>query len=168
MTLKEIKGFFFLLFFALTTAFTYNHFSPFGIALFGQWQTSNGVVNAISKTDSVNVSIEINHPEIIKQIVQSRKRIVLDARPGEFYEEGHLPGALSFPLIDFDDVIGKLLKITDQHSPILIYCSGFECTDSHNFAANLKNMGFIDVKVYSGGFEQWQELGYEIEKNEKY
>ena len=73
MIQKDLKGTFLLLFFALVTAFFYNHFSPFGIALFGQWQTSNGVVNAISKTDSVNASIEINNPEIIKQIIQKKK-----------------------------------------------------------------------------------------------
>ena len=167
MTLKEIKGTFFLIFFALTTAFFYNHFSPFGIALFGQWQTSNGVVNAISKTDLVNASIEINNPEIIRRIIQEKKRIVLDVRPLEFYEEGHLPGALPFPLMEFDTVIGTLLEMTDQQSPLLIYCSGFECMDSHNFATNLENMRFTNVKVYPGGFRQWQEMGYDIEKNEK-
>ena len=167
MTLKEIKGTFFLIFFALTTAFFYNHFSPFGIALFGQWQTSNGVVNAISKTDLVNASIEINNPEIIRRIIQEKKRIVLDVRPLEFYEEGHLPGALPFPLMEFDTVIVKLLEMIDQQSPILIYCSGFECMDSHNFATNLENMRFTNVKVYPGGFRQWQEMGYDIEKNEK-
>jgi len=167
MTLKEIKGTFFLIFFALTTAFFYNHFSPFGIALFGQWQTSNGVVNAISKTDLVNASIEINNPEIIRRIIQEKKRIILDVRPLEFYEEGHLPGALPFPLMEFDTVIGTLLEMTDQQSPILIYCSGFECMDSHNFATNLENMRFTNVKVYPGGFRQWQEMGYDIEKNEK-
>ncbi|MBC2705864.1 rhodanese-like domain-containing protein [Desulfobacula sp.] len=167
MTLKETKGTFFLIFFALATAFFYNHFSPFGIALFGQWQTSNGVVNAISKTDLVNASIEINNPEIIRRIIQEKKRIVLDVRPLEFYEEGHLPGALPFPLMEFDTVIDKLLEMTDQQSPILIYCSGFECMDSHNVATNLENMRFTNVKVYPGGFRQWQEMGHDIEKNEK-
>ena len=105
--------------------------------------------------------------EIIRRIIQEKKRIVLDVRPLEFYEEGHLPGALPFPLMEFDTVIGKLLEMTDQQSPILIYCSGFECMDSHNFATNLENMRFTNVKVYPGGFRQWQEMGYDIEKNEK-
>lgn len=167
MTSKEIKGTFFLVFFAVTTAFFYNYFSVAGIALFGQWQTSSGVVNAISKADSPDVSIEINNPETIWQIIQKKERMILDVRPLEFYEEGHLPGALSFQLIEFDNVIGRLFEMTDQHSPLLIYCSGFECMDSHNFATNLKDMGFADVRVYPGGFRQWQEMGYNIEKNEK-
>lgn len=164
MSLKDLKDTFPLLFFALTAAFCYNYFSPAGIALFGQWETSKGVVTAHSKTNSVNASIEINNPKIIKQIIQKKERIVLDVRPREFYEEGHLPGALSFPLMEFDNIIEKLLKMTDKQSPILVYCSGFECTDSHDFAANLKDIRFTDVKVFSGGFRQWQEMGYEIEK----
>ncbi|HGY10892.1 MAG TPA: rhodanese-like domain-containing protein [Desulfobacterales bacterium] len=167
MILKEIKGSFFLVFVAVTMGFFYNYFSSSGIALFGQWETSNGVVNAISKAGSVNVSIEINNPEIVRQIIQKKERIILDVRPREVYEEGHLPGALSFPWMEFDRVIDKLLEITDRQSPILVYCSGFECMDSHHFATNLKNMRFTDIKVYPGGFRQWQEVGYAMVKNEK-
>ena len=164
---KEIKGAFFLLVFALTAAVVFNYFSPFGIALFGQWQTLKGVVNAVSKTNVLDSSVEINSPESVKQIVKEKLRIVLDVRPYDFYEMGHIPGALSFPLDDFDAVIGKLLKTAGLISPILVYCSGFECTDSHEFAENLKRLKFTDIKVYSGGFSQWQEMGYEIQKNKK-
>jgi rhodanese-related sulfurtransferase len=167
MTQKDIKGLFLLLFFAVTTAFLFNFFSPFGIAILGQWETSKGVVTAISKTDSVEASIEINNPVVIKQIVQKKERIILDARPRDIYNQGHLPSALSFPLMDFDDNIGQLLSSINRQSAILVYCSSFECTDSHTFATRLKNLKFIDVKVFSGGFRQWQEMGYEIEKNEK-
>ncbi|MCD4722660.1 MAG: rhodanese-like domain-containing protein [Desulfobacula sp.] len=167
MTPKDIKGIFLLFVFALTTAFFYNWFSPFGIALLGQWETSKGVVTAISKTDSVTASIEINNPMIIKQIVQKKEKIILDVRPREIYDQGHLPYALSFPLMDFDDSVGQLLSSINRQSAILVYCSSFECTDSHMVAQRLKNLRFIDVKVFSGGFRQWQEMGYEIEKNEK-
>jgi hypothetical protein len=40
MRLKDLKGVVILLFFALITAFFYNHFSPFGIPLWGQWSPS--------------------------------------------------------------------------------------------------------------------------------
>ena len=167
MTRKDIKGFFLLFFFALTTAFFFNWFSPYGIALFGQWETTKGVVTAISKTDSVTASLEINNPVHIKQIVQKKEKIILDVRPLDIYNQGHLPSALSFPLMDFDDSVGHLLSSINRQAAILVYCASFECTDSHTFAQRLKNLRFIDVKVFSGGFRQWQEMGYEIEKNEK-
>ncbi len=167
MTRKDLTGFLFLVFGALVTAFSYNYFSPSGIALFGQWEISKGVVTAVSKTGSVNSSIEIISPDIIRQMVQKKERIVLDVRPREIYNQGHLPHALSFPLMTFDDDFPQLLNLINSSSPVMVYCSSVACTDSHEFAERLKNMGYTDVKVFSGGFRLWQEKGYEIEKNEE-
>lgn len=167
MVHKDIKGTFLLLFFALITAFSYNHLSPFGIALFGQWETSKGVVLAISKTDSVNAEIQINNPELIRRIVQKKERIILDVRPREIYDQGHLPSALSFPLMDFDQNLGQILGSINRQSAVLVYCSSFECTDSHTIAMRLINLRYNNVKIFSGGFRQWQEKGYKIEKNEE-
>ncbi len=163
---KDLKGCFFLLVFASASAFLYNHFSPYGIAVFGQWKPSEGVVSAIQKEQSLNASLEINHPEIVKQIVENKKRIILDVRSLESYNKGHLPGALSYPLMDFDQLIGQLFTVIKKTSPILVYCSSAECTDSHTFAERLKQMKYEDVKIFSGGFRQWEEMGYQIEKNE--
>jgi len=166
MTRNDLKGIFFLFFFSLIIAFSYNHFSVSGIALSGQWEPSKGVVSARPKADDVNDAIQINDPEIIKQIVQDKKRIILDVRPGEIYNQGHLPGALSFPLMEFDQKIIQILDSINRQSALLIYCSSVECTDSHTFAQRLTNLGYDNVKVFSGGFRQWQEKGYEIKKNE--
>lgn len=167
MVQRDLKGSFVLLFFAIITAFAYNHFSPFGIAMFGQWETAKGVVTANSKTDSPNGSIEINHPEIIHQIVEHKKRLVIDVRPRETYAQGHLPHAISFPLMAFDENIAQILGTIDRKAPVLVYCSSIECSDSHTFAQRLIRLRYEDVKVFSGGFRQWQEKGYEIEKNEE-
>ncbi len=167
MTRKDVKGILLLLLFTLPTAFFFNWFSPSGIALVGQWEISKGTVTAISKSDSVDALIEINNPAIIKRIIQKKERIILDVRSHDIYNQGHLPSALSFPLIDFDDSISQLLNSINKQSAILVYCAGFECTDSHMFARRLKNLKFGDVKVFSGGFRQWQEMGFEIKKNEK-
>ena len=166
MTRKDLKGIFFLLFFSVMIAFSYNHFSVSGLALSGQWETSKGVVSALSKTDDIKADIQINTPEIVKQIIQDKKRIVLDVRPREAYNQGHLPGALSFPLIEFDEKIFQILDSIDTQVPLLIYCSSIECTDSHTVAQRLTLMGYDNIKVFSGGFRQWQEKGYEINKND--
>ncbi len=166
MTKKDLKGILFLLFFSLIIAFSYNHFSACGLALPGQWEPSKGVVSARSKTDDVNAAIQINDPETIKQIVEDKKRIILDVRPYEVYNQGHLPGAISFPLTEFDQKIVQILDSINRHSALLVYCSSVECTDSHIAAQRLIHLGYDNVKVFSGGFRQWQEKGYEIKKHE--
>jgi len=166
MILKDLKGIVFLLSFSLLTAFSYNYFSVSGLSLVGQWEPSKGVVSARSKTGDINADIQINTCEIIKQIVQDKTRIILDVRPREIYNQGHLPGALSFPLIEFDQNIMQFLDSVNRQSSLLVYCSSIECTDSHTIAQRLKDLRYDDIKVFSGGFRQWQEKGYEIEKNE--
>jgi rhodanese-related sulfurtransferase len=167
MIAKDIQGSVILIFFAVATAFLYNWFSPFGIPLLGQWETGQGVVTANSKNSSVNASIEINSPKTVLDIVQKKHRIIIDVRPREAYDQGHLPSALSFPLMEVDQGIGQVLGSIKRQAPLLIYCSSFECTDSHTFAQQLIGLKYEDVRVFAGGFRQWQEQGYEIEKNEK-
>ncbi len=167
ITTKDIKNIIFLLIFSVSIAFLYNHFSPFGIAVFGQWETSKGVVNAISKNETFNFAIEINDPNRVQQIITKKERIVVDARHKDFYDMGHLPGALSYPLIDFDTNLDQMLSALGKNSAILVYCSSFECTDSHTLASRLIESNFTDVKVFAGGYGQWVELGFKIEKNEE-
>ncbi len=167
LTLKDIKNTVFLLIFSISIAFIFNHFSPFGIAVFGQWEASKGVVNAISKNEPLNFAIEINDPNRIQQIIEKKERIILDARHKDFYDSGHIPGALSYPLVDFDENLDRMLNTFNKDSAILVYCSSIECTDSHTLASRLAELKFTDVKVFSGGYRLWVELEFKIEKNEE-
>ena len=161
---KSIKQAFIILFLAVCVSFIYNHISGNGLSIVGQWKPSEGVVGALPKTGGIDSSIEINSPETVKKIVEEKQRLILDVRHIEFYKLGHLPGALSFPLTDFKTDIRHLQKTADKDQAILVYCSGFACNASHIFAEKLKKLKYSDVKIYSGGFEQWQKMGYEIEK----
>ena len=127
MVKKEITRIFILLFISTFLAFFYNYFSPSGIALFGQWEKSIGVVSPNAKDKIIDNSIEINEPQLMKKIVEKKDRIILDVRDTSSYDEGHIPGALSFPLYEFDDIIENLLKLTTRVSPIVVYCSS-SCT----------------------------------------
>ena len=72
---------------ALIAAFTVNHFSPKGIALFGDWDTSKGVISAKSKEDVVVHELEIEAVSTAKQIYDSGRAVFVDARSGDFFEE---------------------------------------------------------------------------------
>jgi Rhodanese-like domain len=50
--------------------------------------------------------------------------ILLDSRPGTFYNEGHIPTALSMPLFAFDKLADKLLP-KNKDIVQIYYCSGF-------------------------------------------
>ena len=141
-----------------------NCFSPSGIALTGQWDRSKGVVTAKSKQDTVDIDIEVNNPLEVRQMIETREVVLLDVRSKDAYDMGHLPGAYSFPLADFDDDFPVLLDLVKKDSALLVYCSGVECPDSHTFATQLLALKFAKVRVYAGGFREWQEMGFETEK----
>lgn len=162
-----IKGCIILVFFSLVTAFVFNDLSPYGIALLGQWDPQKGVVSANSKKSIINNSIEIHSSKQVLEMIRTKKRLIIDVRSKDTFVQGHIPTALSFPLDEFDEGVQKMTARINRRDPVLLYCSSVHCTDSHTFADYLANIGYKDIKIFSGGFMQWQEEGYEIETNEK-
>ncbi len=167
VTLKDIKGVVFLLILSGTIAFIFNHLSARGIALIGQWESEKGVISANAKLNTIDLSIEIHHPELVQQIVEKKNRMILDVRHKDFYDMGHLPGAKSFPLQEFETRLEQILKSIKKDTPILVYCSGIDCDASHTFANLLLAQNYTDVKVFPGGFALWREMGFEIDKDEE-
>ena len=165
MIKTEKFGVFTLVILAALLSFGVNSFSPAGIALTGQWDRSKGVVMAKSKQGMLH-AIKINNPLRVRQMIKNREVVFMEVRPKEIYDMVHIPGAFSFPLEAFDDVLDRLFMLVKKDSLILVYCSGVDCTDSHFFAAQLMDLKFKKVQVYAGGFREWQEMGYEIGKNE--
>lgn len=166
----DILGCFYILSICLVLSLSINELSPNGIALKGQWDPQVGVVMpGANKTHAVDVH-QINDPYEAKQLVESGTMIVLDVRWPEIYDLGHIPGALNFPLNDLEQLKEEqkeaqkkslLSKITPKDQ-ILVYCAGVTCHDSHTFASRLVKMGFTHVAVYAGGFDEWEEMGFDV------
>jgi rhodanese-related sulfurtransferase len=91
--------------------------------------------------------------------------LFLDARRTSVYEQGHIAGARPFSVweSDVDDKVAKLFNErpdpADQAKPIVVYCSGGDCEDSHMLAQKLWGAQFNNVYVYKDGFPDWQKHG---------
>ncbi|HEV7237922.1 MAG TPA: rhodanese-like domain-containing protein [Thermoanaerobaculia bacterium] len=91
--------------------------------------------------------------------------LFLDARRTSVYEAGHIAGARSFSVweSDIDDKVNALFEErpdpADQNKPIVIYCSGGACEDSHMLAQKLWGIQFNNLYVYKDGFPDWQQRG---------
>jgi rhodanese-related sulfurtransferase len=99
-----------------------------------------------------------------------QERLFLDARRTSAYTDGHIPGARSFPVWESD--IADRVKAffeegLDQNAPIVIYCSGGDCEDSHMLAEKLYMVGFNNLLVYKDGFPGWQKRGLSAVKGPK-
>ena len=96
-----------------------------------------------------------------------RKALFLDARRSSVYAEGHIAGARSFPVWEADiEARVKALyeEGLDQQAPVVVYCSGGNCEDSHMLAEKLYMVGFDNVLIYKDGFPDWQKRRLTISK----
>jgi rhodanese-related sulfurtransferase len=91
--------------------------------------------------------------------------LFLDARRTSVYEAGHVAGARTFSVweSDVDDKVNALYNERsdqrDQDRPIVIYCSGGACEDSHMLSQKLWGIQFNNLYVYKDGFPDWQNRG---------
>ena len=69
---------------------------------------------------------------------------------------GHIRGAVNLPLkaVTRD---AELLPGVLSDSLIVTYCDGQNCNSSIDLAARLYASGFQNVRIFFGGWEQWQE-----------
>ena len=144
-------------------ALTVNFLSPVGIALVGQWDISKGVITADTKYDIIMDDLEIDDVKIARKIYDSGTALFVDARMRENYEDGHIPGAVSLPVGQFDENIEVFKKRYSPDQPIITYCSGRACEDSHKLAQLLLGSGFVNVRVFIGGFPGWETEGYPVD-----
>lgn len=98
-----------------------------------------------------------------------RGALFVDARRTEAYREGHVRGARSISVweSDADDRVKALLdEGRDPKAPIVAYCSGGDCEDSHQLAQKLWGVTFDNVYVYRDGFPDWQKRGWPVSSGE--
>ena len=112
-----------------------------------------GEVEISEKQDDITyVSLEV-----LQNVIQSKSKILLiDGRSESAYHRGHIPGAVNVPYIQHDYFFHQLLADVARETPIIVYCSSKNCNTSVELAKFLSwKFGFIHVRVFEGGWEEW-------------
>lgn len=157
------KGFILIFFLSISCAFMVNTFSPAGIALFGQWDKTQGVVTAKPKNHDVVVNeIEIRDVLTAKNMYDTGKYIFIDARTLDSFDEGHIKDAVSMPVNEFFDNIESFIEKYPLTTHFITYCSGRDCLDSHELAQFLSDEGY-KVNVFIDGYPAWEKEGFPVE-----
>lgn len=81
--------------------------------------------------------------------VRAGTAAVLDVRPREEYEAGHIPGALSIPIDELADRIEELPSDTE----IVVYCRGEYCVFAYDAVRLLTGHGRRAVRLNDGMLE---------------
>lgn len=99
----------------------------------------------------------------LKEALESKAVIVLDARSGKFDDGRRIPGAKQLSA-DADDKSIKAKAGADKTAKIVTYCSSLKCGASAKLAKRLRKEGYTNVIEYPVGIAGWVEGGNKIEK----
>lgn len=82
---------------------------------------------------------------------------LIDVRSRAEWLQGHLPGAISLPLLDLDE----RLQLIDPAKPTLVYCQeGYRATTA---ASILRRETSADIGILIDGIEGWSASGLPLE-----
>jgi rhodanese-related sulfurtransferase len=87
-----------------------------------------------------------NRREELLEKARSGEVVVIDVRPGDEYEVGHLPFARSMPLPEIETRLAELPK----NKPIIAYCRGPFCLMSTDAVRLLRQNGYEAVELREG------------------
>jgi rhodanese-related sulfurtransferase/DNA-binding transcriptional ArsR family regulator len=96
-----------------------------------------------------------------KELMQRSKDglvTILDVRPGEEYEIGHIPGALNIPLNEIEQHLSTLPK----EQEVIAYCRGEYCVLAFEAVAALRKKGF-SARRLEEGYPEWKAAGLPVE-----
>ena len=98
----------------------------------------------------------VSRTELLDRL-RSGTATVLDVRPEDEFQQGHLPGALNIPLSE----LGRRLADLSPDREIVAYCRGPWCVLSFEAVAALRQRGYRARRL-EDGFPEWKVAGLPV------
>ncbi|OQX61068.1 MAG: hypothetical protein B5M56_10015 [Desulfococcus sp. 4484_241] len=150
-----------LLILSAAVALLFNHVRPNGLPVI------TTVTNAPQQNMAASGGMSVTLQEAIS-LYKKGGAVFVDARGPEAYRAGHIPGAFNLPFGREDDFLEHFFKaVPDTKALIVTYCDGNGCTLGEELAGMLKGLGYENVRVFEGGWAQWQKHKYPVKSGEK-
>ena len=186
---------FYITFFSIIISLLYNHFNPNGLELIRKERILDWASDSLSfliKSDSLAANdILINSKQSIDSVKSLQKNNAIesfkepkaikinlayklfndgvkfiDARPAEEFYEGHIKGAVNIPFYESERYL-NVIDSFNKNEIIVTYCSSQECDDGTLSGDEFFKMGFKQVYVFIGGWEEWVKNKYPISISNK-
>jgi rhodanese-related sulfurtransferase len=86
---------------------------------------------------------------------------VVETLGPQYYDDAHLPGSINIPHTEVARLAPQLLP--DLDAAIVTYCSNTACRNSEAAAAQLRALGYTNVRKYAEGKDDWRDAGLVLE-----
>ena len=95
----------------------------------------------------------VNHQELTA-LLKSGEALIIDVRPPEEYEAGHIPGAVNVPI----ETLPRRLAEFPQRKEVVAYCRGPYCMLAVEAVKRLRKRGYRARRL-EDGFPEWKAKG---------
>jgi rhodanese-related sulfurtransferase/DNA-binding transcriptional ArsR family regulator len=95
----------------------------------------------------------------LRRLMRDGTVTVIDVRPRDEFEAGHIPGALSIPVPE----LGRRLRDLPKRKEIIAYCRGPYCVYSLEAVTLLRKKG-LRARRAAEGLPAWRLSGYPVER----
>lgn len=113
---------------------------------------------ALSQLAAHSEELSPLQPEELLQRAARGEVTVIDVRPREEFEAGHLPHAQSMPLTE----LRARIKELPRKKPVVAYCRGPFCLWGKEAVSLLREQGIPAMRLQNG-VPEWRAAGFEIE-----
>jgi len=103
---------------------------------------------------------EITRDELKQKLDHPRRFTLIEVLPPQDYSRAHLPGAINIPAAQLRGQAAEQLPNKDME--MIVYGAAPDCPESKEAAAELSEMGYINVRRYVGGKADWISAGFPI------
>lgn len=101
-----------------------------------------------------------------EELFSMNETLFIDSRVADAFKAGHIYGAVNIPYDDkIDTIILDELSVPKEKS-LVVYCDGSQCQSSVGLAKLLHDQGFTNIRVFFGGWKEWQMEGLPVEKDD--
>lgn len=123
-----------------------------GIVILLVVEESKGTVRGISRLS----------PQEATKLINREAAIVLDMRPMEAYQEGHIVGAINIPQAELETKSKKLSKYKDKS--LIVICPSEQAITA--VSIKLKQQGFNQIYTITEGLAGWRQAGFPLSKRD--
>ena len=96
----------------------------------------------------------------LRALIDAGEVTVVEALPPMYYDDAHLPGAVR---LNHDEVTERHAEVLgDTEAQIVTYCSNLQCQNSHSVAEQLRALGYVNVRRYAEGKDDWVAAGLPV------
>jgi rhodanese-related sulfurtransferase len=175
---KTFKEVFIILFLSIVIGLIANAMSSKGISLIRddseRFTIDTAKVNKVDlkkqqgKLDKAGFYQPVNIPVETAKELFDEGILFIDGRIPSEFQQGHIKGAMNIDYKIFKDKTKEekleIMKDIKKEQLLVSYCGSDSCEISIDNAYEMAKAGYDDVKIYLGGYKEWNKLGYPIDK----